>query len=336
MHFLNVKYNAVWAITIGCCLLMALIGCEKINYQVHTAIAKDLNVAISTGSQTIETGTPTVLKFHLTDANGEPFTDLLVHHARILHVLLVSENLQIIGHVHPEDFEPRNVMEERKGIYTVQWTFPEAGRYIIGLDVVSPEAVFARHSHVDVIGEPQMGAQPRDFRREKTVNGYTDEGNDRYTKPIAIAETEAGNTYHVKMEAPERIKAGEIVHMTYHFSQHEEPITDLVAFLDAPMHFAIVDSQLNSIVHTHGTLPSTEPSTSEHGDNNAAVQDENLHSAHNATELQPDASGRASTPFGPTVNLTTTFHKAGIYQIFCTAKHTNEIIWVSFMVEVEN
>jgi hypothetical protein len=349
MHFLNVQRNAVLAVTIGCCLLMVLIGCEKINYQVHTAITQDLNVAVNTGSETIEAGTPTILKFHLTDTNGEPFTDLLVHHARILHVVLVSENLQIVGHIHPEDFDPRNVIEEQRGIYTVQWSFPEAGRYIIALDVVSPEAEFARHLYVDVIGEPQMGAQPRDFRREKTVNGYTDEGNDRYTKPIWIADAEDGNAYHVKMEAPEQIKAGERVHITYHFSRHQEPITDLVPFLDAPMHFAIVNSQLDSIVHTHGTLPNSEPLPVEgHGGHNAAVMadaqgvhnaaamDENPAGAHNATEPQQMHHGASINPFGPTVNLTTTFHKAGIYQIFCTTKHTDQIIWVSFMVEVEN
>ena len=73
-------------------------------------------MAVNTGSEVIEAGTSTVLKFHFTDANGEPFTDLLVHHARILHVLLVSENLQIVGHIHPEDFGHRNVMEERRGL----------------------------------------------------------------------------------------------------------------------------------------------------------------------------------------------------------------------------
>ena len=322
------RFSTLLAITIGCCFLMALIGCEKINNQIRAAIAQDLNVTMNTGSQTIEAGTPTVLKFHLTDANGEPFTDLLVHHARVLHVLLVGENLQIVGHIHPEDFNPRNVMEERKGIYTVQWSFPEAGRYIIALDAVSPEGAFAKHLYVDVIGEPQMGAQPRDFRREKTVNGYTDEDNDRYTKPIWIADAENGNAYHVKMEAPERIKAGEIVHITYHFSRHEEPITDLVSFLDAPMHFAIVDSQLDSIVHTHGILPASEPMPAEsHGGHNTA---------HDATDSQQMHHGANINLFGPTVNLTTTFHKAGVYQIFCTAKHTNQIIWVSFMVEVEN
>lgn len=342
-----VKLSSIFSILLF--ILMTLSGCERINYQVHTTIVQDLNVAVNTGSQTIEAGTPTVLKFHLTDANGEPFTDLLVHHARILHVLLVSENLQIVGHIHPEDFDPRNVMEEQEGIYTVEWSFPEAGRYIIALDVVSPEGTFAKHLYVDVIGEPQMGPQPRDFRREKAVNSYTDEGNDRYTKPIWITDAENGNAYHVKMEAPERIKTGEIIHITLHFSRHGEPITDLVPFLDAPMHFAIVDSQLDSIVHTHGTLPVSESLPAElHGGHNAAVRadaqeahnpaamDENPPGAHNASESSLMHHGASINLFGPTVNLTTTFHKIGVYQIFCTAKHTNQIIWLSFMVEVED
>ena len=149
---------------------------------------------------TVQVGTPTSLTFHLTDAKGEPFTDLLVHHERVLHVLIVSENLQIIGHVHPEDFESRDMLAELAGHYTVRFTFPAAGRYIVAIDVMTADAEFSKYLYVDVKGTPKMPEMPSDFRRAKTVRGYTDEGGDRYTKAVSVTETEGHGRSGVSCE----------------------------------------------------------------------------------------------------------------------------------------
>ena len=304
---------------------------EPDGHNVHSAHnASSLNVALHTEPQTISAGAPAVLTFHLTDGAGEPVTDLMVHHARVLHVLIISENLQIIGHIHPEDFEGRDILAELEGMYTVHFTFPAAGRYILAVDVMTTDAEFAKYLYVDVAGEVKMADIEQDFHREKTVFGYTDEGGDRYTKAVSLNDGVGASIYHAKMEAPERIKAGEMVHITYHFSQDGKSLTDLVPFLDAPMHFAIVSTRLDSVVHTHGTVPGS-------GDANKMMKDP--HAGHKM-EKEP-ATGhqhQGTTPekFGPTVMLMTTFPEAGRYQIFGQLKHTDQILWTSFMVEVEN
>ena len=286
-----------------------------------------LDVALHTEPQTIAAGAPAGLTFHFTDAAGEPVTDLMVHHARVLHVFVISENLQIIGHIHPEDFESRDILAELEGKYTVHFTFPAAGRYILAVDIMTADAKFAKYLYVDIIGEVKMADMVRDFRREKAVFGYTDEGGDRYTKAVSLTDATGESVYHAKMAAPERIKAGEMVHITYHFSRDEKPITDLVPFLDAPMHFAIVNTRLDGVVHTHGTVPGSEKMMKA------------SHARHKM-EKEP-ATGhqhQGTTPekFGPTVMLMTTFPDAGLYQIFGQLKHANRILWTSFMVEVEN
>ena len=297
-------------------------------HKMHNA--SSLNVALHTEPQTVEVGTPTTLTFHLTDAEGEPVSDLMVHHDRVLHVLVVSENLQIIGHIHPEDFEARDIMAELDGQYTVHFTFPAAGRYILAVDVMTADTEFAKSVYVNVTGETKMADMVPDFGTEKVVFGYTDEGNDRYTKAVFLTDREGMSMYHVKMEAPEQIKAGEPVHITYHFSYDEEPITDLVSFLDAPMHFAIVSTRLDGILHTHGTVPGSEDASE--------MMEKDPHAGHQVKRTDIEGHqhyGTTPDQFGPTVMLMTTFPEAGVYQIFGQLRHGNQILWPSFMVEVE-
>lgn len=307
---------------------------EHGDHDAHKAAnASSLNVALHTEPNTVQVGTPTSLTFHLTDAKGEPFTDLLVHHERVLHVLIVSENLQIIGHVHPEDFESRDMLAELEGHYTVHFTFPAAGRYILAIDVMTADTEFSKYLYVDVKGTPKMADMPHDFRREKAIRGYTDEGGDRYTKAVSVTDSVDEPTYHVKMETPKRIQAGEMVTIGYYFSRNGKPITDLVPFLDAPMHFAIVSTRLDGVIHTHGNVPSNKHDAH-------ATKKQEQQAGHTSHEAHKTPKGKhkhhSATPekFGPTVNLMTMFPKAGVYQIFGQLKHTDQILWLSFMVEV--
>ena len=297
-------------------------------HSIHKA--SSLNVGLHTDPQTVQAEMPTKLTFFLTDAKSEPVTDLLVHHERVLHVLVVSENLQIIGHIHPEDFETRDVMQELEGRYTVYFTFPAAGRYVLAIDLMTTDAEFAKSVYVDVAGKKKLDNIVQDFRREKIVFGYTDEGGDRYTKAVSITHRDGSSPYYVKIEAPERIKTGEMVHITYHFSLDGKPLKDLVPFLDAPMHFAIVSSRLDGVLHAHGIVPSMESPTE--------MGRKDPHAGH---KMEKEAMakhqhyGTAPEKFGPTLMLMTTFPEAGIYQIFGQVKHADQILWPSFMVRVE-
>ena len=288
-----------------------------------------LKVALHTEPQKIDAGKPATLTFHLTDADGEPFTDLMVHHDRILHVLVVSENLQIVGHIHPEDFESRDMLAELEGAYTVHFTFPEAGRYILAFDVMTADAEFSKYLYVDVAGEKKMADLSKDLRTEKSVFGYTEEGGDRFTKAVSVTDGKGTSTYHVKITVPDRIKAGEMVHIGYNFSRDGKPITDFVPFLDAPMHFAIVSTRLDGILHTHGTVPTNSQTDKPMKDDPHAghKMKKSATSGHQHQGITPDK-------FGPAVMLMATFPKAGLYQIFGQLKHSDQILWSSFMVEV--
>ena len=298
-------------------------------HKIHKNTA--FNVMLHTEPQKLQVGRPATLTFHLNDEKGRPFTDLVVHHDRILHVLIVSENLQIIGHIHPEDFESRDLMAELEGAYTVHFTFPVVGRYILALDVMTADTEYAKYLYVDVVGDKKMADVTEDFRPEKLIFGYTEEGGDRYTKAVSITDSKGTSKYRAKINVPDHIKAGEMVHITYYFSRDGKPITDLVPFLDAPMHFAIVSTRLDGILHTHGTVPMNS--------DDSRMKKSDLHAGHKVSKKQP-ATGhqhQGGTPdkFGPTVMLMTTFPRAGVYQIFGQLKHSDQILFPTFMVKVE-
>lgn len=305
---------------------------DHIKHKTHNVENTDvLNVKLHTEPNKITAGKPVSLMFHLTDAKGEPFTDLMIHHDRILHILIVSENLQTIGHIHPEDFESRDMLAELEGVYTVQFTFPYSGRYIVAIDAMTAEAEYTKHLYVDVTGDKEMSEFSTDMRREKMVVGYTEEGGDRFTKSVSIIEKKGTSKYMVKMSVPDKIKVGEMVHITYHFTHEGKPVTDLVPFLDAPMHFAIVSNRLDGILHTHGTV--------QMGSMHDKLKKDSSHVNHKMREKTPTTGhkheGITPDKFGPSVMLMTTFTEAGIYQIFGQVKHGDQILFPTFMVKVE-
>ena len=152
-------------------LINVSIAKQHAGHEMHPGHNPDtLNVALHTEPQIIEAGVSTILTFHLTDAKGEAVTELLVHHARVLHVLVISENLQTIGHIHPEDFDTRDIMTELEGMYTVHFTFPTAGRYILAIDIMNKTAEVSKHMYVNVTGEPKMAPRALDMRSEKSVS----------------------------------------------------------------------------------------------------------------------------------------------------------------------
>ena len=84
-------------------------------------------------------------------------------HSRRVHVLIVGEDLKSIAHVHPEDFGAVTADTVRSGRYSVTHAFPRAGRYLVGVDVMSSEGALAKQFIVTVAGPPPMGAPEKDL-----------------------------------------------------------------------------------------------------------------------------------------------------------------------------
>lgn len=190
----------------------------------------------------IAAGSPTTIVLSLKDRKGKPLQGLSIHHERILHVVIAGQDFSAFAHIHPEDLGPISPEMKKTAGFHVRYTFPKAGRYLIGVDFAVGEQLFSKHFSVDVAGEPQMGSPEKDLSREKRFGDLD----------VSLASI------------PERIMAGKEVTLRYLFKRNGEPVDDLEPYLSAPMHLSIISADLDHFIHTHGELPGMS-SMGQHG-----------------------------------------------------------------------
>jgi len=260
---------------------------------MHTMGGEDVIADIKTDPERISVGSSTNIVFSIKDHEGKPIKELVVHHERIIHVIIASQDFSVFAHIHPEDFGPITPEMKKSARYPVQFTFPKAGRYIIAIDFAAKEQLISRHFLIDVTGEPKLGAPTRDLSREKKF----------------------GDIDVTLVSMPERITAGKEVMLSYFFRKNGESVTDLEPYLAAPMHLAIISSDLAHYIHTHGELPGM-PSM-----------------GHDAQHMQMKMA--VPDKFGSPVEIHVVFPAKGLYQIFGQVGHQGKVIVTSFMVEVE-
>jgi hypothetical protein len=266
---------------------------HKDTQQEHTMRGEEVIADLKTDPGHIPVGSLTNILFSIKDRGGKPLEELSVHHDRILHVIIASQDFSVFAHIHPEDFGPITPEMKKFARYPVQFAFPKAGRYIIAIDFSVKEQLISKHFLIDVAGEPKMGSLTRNLSREKRVGDLD----------VTISSM------------PERIKAGKEVMLNCTFRKNGESVTDLEPYLSAPMHLAIISSDLTRFIHTHGEVPGMAPM------------------GHDAHHMQMEMS--VPDKFGPTVEIHVVFPAKGLYQIFGQIGHQGKVIVTSFMVEVE-
>lgn len=301
-------------------------------------------------------GTPTKITFTITDENGKPAA-LMTHHARYVHVVIVSKDLATLGHIHPQDFTTDMASEEKSGVYSVNYTFPEAGQYVVAADVMTDTDTLSQEFLVNVTGSPAMGSVKEDMSLSKCFKGYEQESADKYTKPFLVSESEVAcpEGYKVTLTpGSPTIVAGAETLLRLHVEQGGKPVTDLVPYLSAPLHFAIVPESLAFVLHRHGSIDETldtgsgmEMST---GDTTMAMDHGSTSSAGGnaapaaAADAMASMSGMAGmheedpipATFGPDlISEPIVFPQPGKYRIFAQMKHGTELIVTDFMVNVE-
>lgn len=282
-------------------------------------------------------GEPTTLTFSFSE-QGQSVTNLMTHHGRKVHVVLVGKDLGTLGHIHPMDFPELNSVNE-PGTYSVQYTFPEAGQYIVAVDVMNTDGALAQQYLVNVRGAPKMASDASsDFSREKCFKGYTQQGVDRYINPYFVSESEVPCSQGYKATltpASGTIVAGQETLLRFHYEKGDEPLTDLAPFLDAPIHFAIVPSSLDFVLHRHGEIDETLEEES-----SLAMMDDHDHMAMDDADSMEDMEGMhehaVPASFGPDlISEPIIFPETGVYRVFAQTRHGSKIIMASFLVKVE-
>ncbi len=208
----------------------------------HAVPGAEPVIHLETDPATIIAGTPATLTVRIEDGNGRPLQGLAVHHERILHVVIIGEDLNVFAHIHPEDIGPVTTAMVKKATFPVRYVFPKAGRYLIGFDFAASDALYSKQVVLTVSGGPRMGRQKVDLSRSKNFGHYR----------VTLSTS------------PEGIKAGEETVLAYRIEKDGMPVTDLQPYLGAPMHLSVVRADLAQFMHIHGVLPGEAQAHEDH------------------------------------------------------------------------
>lgn len=168
-----------------------------------------------------------VLKLH--DDEGEPIRDLEVSHEKILHVVLVSEDLEEFKHVHPDETAPVSPEAIQEGEFRVPLILSQPGRYRVLVDGMRQGQEVFDLGWLDVGGPKRAVRIEKDLGREKVFSGYQ-----------VVLKTD-----------PAELKSGSESHLMYDIQRFREAVT-VEDYLGADMHLAIMSADLSTVIHTHG------------------------------------------------------------------------------------
>lgn len=245
----------------------------------------------------IMAGTPATITFTIRDNDGKPVRDLAITHDRIVHVVIISEDLSVFGHIHAEDSGPITQEMKENAWFPVRYTFPKAGKYNIAVDFAYGGRGYSELLDLDVGGGPAMGSVQKDLSHEKDVGGYL-----------------------VKLTtSPEAPAAGKETTLRYTFMKNGQPVADIEPYLSAAMHLAVINEGMQHyFVHAHGDRP--------------GAMHHMGHEGHMATHM--GHSVPAGTKFGPEIEANVVFPVKGTYKIFSEIQHDSKVLLIEFMVDV--
>jgi putative copper export protein len=200
---------------------------------MHPAQGLKPIVELEITPERVGAGIPVQMTVHLKDQNGKSLTGLEVSHDRILHAIIISRDLNIFAHIHPEDIGPVSDEMLMKAALPLQFTFPKAGEYLIGIDFGASGNLYSKSFPVKVAGAPAMGGPKIDFSTKKNYGDY------RINLTIS----------------PKEVRAGAETKLSYVIEKNRKAVTDFAPYLGAAMHLAIVPVDLKLFIHAHGVTP---------------------------------------------------------------------------------
>ncbi|WP_138754215.1 hypothetical protein [Paenibacillus sinopodophylli] len=192
---------------------------------VEEAPAADVRLEWRYSPEQPKPGEETKIELFLYDKAGKPIEKYDVNHEKLMHLILVSQDMSEFMHIHPEYMG--------KGKFEVAAAFAQSGTYKLFADFIPT-------------GSSQMTVTSR-----LKVAG-SDESQEPIVKDEQLTKTLDGIT--VSLEAS-TFQAGEDVDLTFKLSDAstQQPITDLEPYLGAIGHVVILNKSLSRYLHVHPT-----------------------------------------------------------------------------------
>lgn len=257
------------------------------------------------------------------------WNELAVDAKRKIHIVIAGEDMDVFGHIHPEDFT--NISDNSSiDVYSVYFTFPRAGRYLVFAEFVPLDQMndFQQIVPITVYGSPVMNStEIFDFNTDLTYRYYIMNEIQSFDQPYILSDALVLNsangtadTYRcvASFNNNQIIHAGECVLLSFTFYNGTYPsqaLEDLTPYLEHPMHLTAVHQNLTIMAHFHGFITM---------DNRP---------------VKPDCSTMTMTMsmshFGPTIYSSFLFSKPGIYRVFAQTSQGNLMLAPGFLLQVQ-
>ena len=171
-------------------------------------------------------GVPATLRFRVESPAGEPVTSFEVVHEKLLHLILVSDDLSWFAHEHP--------VIQPDGSFVLAQTFPHTGAYTLFHDFTPPRVgMQVVPAGLEVEGdEPAPETVPlQDGPRSRVVDGYT-----------------------VSLAAPP-VRSLVTAQLAFRVERDGQPVTDLQPYLGTLGHLIVISADRKHFVHSHPLPP---------------------------------------------------------------------------------
>jgi hypothetical protein len=197
----------------------------------HQEPASDqYNVNLHFDSVTPEAGRKTVLTISVAEKSGTPVRDFGLVHDKLMHLIIVAEDLSYFAHVHP-------TVIGADGNFTINHTFPESGTYKLWVDF-----------------KPKGGTQTLETFIASIRGLPTHSPTMPVYDGVHVKESSDKN-YRISLKLPQqRIIARRDTDIVFSiFDASGNPITDLEPLMGAGGHSVIISSDLLEFLHVHPT-----------------------------------------------------------------------------------
>jgi hypothetical protein len=209
---------------------------HKQEHQHHQLpVSEHYNVNIRFDPITPEAGKPTELVLTLTDQKlGDPINEFELIHDKLLHLIIVGEDLSYFAHVHPTIRHGND--GDGNTTFAISHTFPESGKYKLWID-------FKPRGGNQTLAAFKLNVTGRPVHTpEELVHDR------KYTKRSLNGQ------YQIALKIPDKIVAQNDVDITFNIADSSgNPITNLEPLMAAGGHSVIISSDLKEFLHVHPT-----------------------------------------------------------------------------------
>lgn len=157
------------------------------------------------------------LKIFLKDKSGNPVEDLEVNHEKLLHLIIVDDQLHKYYHIHPE--------QTGRGEFTIGNNLPD-GFYKAFVDIKPKNLAYHAAPVPFIVGNPGMSTHSHGLQPDKTLSKNVEGENAKLTMSS--------------------FKANKPVTLTFDLDK-----TNLTPYLGAMGHVVILDENAQNFLHVH-------------------------------------------------------------------------------------